>query len=123
MFIEISNRRIPWSAAGFEVGKGWRPLVRWLCYYCHINDISILQIKEKWGTLRFYTNSPRAQAVRDVEWIADNMCEQCGTMENVSKGPRDPRATYGWIKTLCENCRGNPTQWDSKWRGEIERRT
>ena len=60
-----------------------------------------LQVKEKFGGLRFYT-SPTTNEVIDMinEYGSKSykICESCGTAENVEK------RGGGWIKVLCNNC-------------------
>jgi len=65
-----------------------------------------VQVKEKFGGLRFYIG-PVIQdkadevydAISEAESESFKTCEYCGTKENVTtKGP-------GWIKTLCNDCR------------------
>ena len=61
-----------------------------------------LQIKEKFGTLRYYVyggDSYAHNAIRKAEDESYNTCEKCGSKENVeTKG--------SWLKTLCNKCRG-----------------
>jgi len=62
--------------------------------------IKIIQIKEKFGGLRIYTNIYNDDAeliLKDAERKAKYTCECCGSHNNVtSKG--------SWIKTYCEKC-------------------
>lgn len=66
----------------------------------------IVQIKEKFGTLRFYYNggNERVDAlVEFAEAMSGRICEECG-----DKGTRD---TVGWIKTHCvKHRRKNPNE-------------
>jgi hypothetical protein len=57
-----------------------------------------LQIKEKFGGLRFYIDgySEEAWAVIEIaEGECSKLCELCG-------GPGEIRTDLGWIVTLCE---------------------
>lgn len=83
------------------VGEGWQPLVRTL-----IQDITamgwdgeLVQIKEKFGGLRFYIGSASKEIhdrISEAERQADVTCEQCGA-------PGELRNT-SWWKTLCDTC-------------------
>lgn len=90
------------------VGKGWLPHIYWLCnwlqFHVRQNDhppIKAVQIKEKFGGLRFYTDSTTDMqhgAIAMIESLCERTCESCGAMKNVGK------TTDGWIQTLCGNC-------------------
>lgn len=100
---------------GFAVGAGWWPIIESLCN--HINhhvewrqeqlkkyqkgdgclDVSVNQIKEKLGGLRFYYSGGDDTVdgmVRMAESWAAHTCEICGQPGTIRSG--------GWIKTLCD---------------------
>jgi hypothetical protein len=91
-----------------NVGTGWHDLVRRLEQrLLEIDpDYELLQIKEKFGGLRYYANSgtttgdiladPFHMAISEAEAESDQTCERCGATEGVEQ-----RATFNWIKTLC----------------------
>ncbi len=87
----------------FPVGEGWRPLVEKLVNnICAIDKkVEILQIKEKFGTLRFYINGGNDKIyklIEEAEAESGKICEHCGSREDVT--------TEGdWILTLCNKCR------------------
>jgi len=92
---------------GFECGDGWYNLVYDLCSniqkYCDENDIQVeaVQVKQKFGTLRFYTcgaDDVIFNMIREAEDMSHKICEDCGTTEFVKI--RDGR----WIQTLCDGC-------------------
>lgn len=61
---------------------------------------SFVQIKEKFGTLRIYTdniNDSVAGAIMVAERLSACICESCG-----STGER--RSMRGWISTSCRSC-------------------
>jgi hypothetical protein len=69
--------------------------------------LRVVQIKEKFGTLRFYTSgvpgsgaepNPFMAAIRTAEALSGRMCETCG-------GPAKPEGTRGWWRTECEPCK------------------
>lgn len=67
-------------------------------------QVDILQIKEKFGGLRFYINGGD-DYINNIISFTENLsyytCEKCGTQKNVGR-------TNGWIYTLCEDCiKGN----------------
>lgn len=88
---------------GFSIQDGWRDLV------CDLIDqldslqvpFEILQIKEKFGGLRFYTYAKDAPKefralVEKAEAASLSLCEDCGGV-GVRRGD-------GWIRTLCKPC-------------------
>jgi len=109
---------------GFAVGEGWWPMLETLCGIIQshikqnndrrtkllennehnfpipeeINQIRIEQIKEKFGTLRFYYQGGD-EFVHGAVWMAESMsgqiCETCG-----DKGER---RNGGWVRTLCDH--------------------
>jgi len=63
---------------------------------CHIPVA--LQVKEKYGGLRFYVQSAtdeQHQTIAIVESISYSVCEQCGTTKDVHV------FNMGWMRTLC----------------------
>lgn len=92
---------------GFECGDGWFDLIDTLCATIqgyidsnpgkNIPQVVVDQVKEKFGTLRFYT-SGGDDMTRGMIWMAENMsgriCETCGNPGKQRGG--------GWIRTLCD---------------------
>jgi len=59
------------------------------------------QVKEKYGTLRFYvrrSTEQHAAIIREVEAMSSIVCETCG----MTTGTK--RYTDGWYRTLCPSC-------------------
>ena len=102
---------------GFAVGPGWWPIIESLCAtiqshidwnnqraekypelcYKQVPQVTVAQIKEKFGGLRFYYdggNDIIAGMVSMAEIWAEHACEECGK-------PGQSR-TGVWIKTLCD---------------------
>jgi len=97
---------------GFECGDGWYGIINELSEqleWLNKTDavlIEAVQVKEKFGTLRFYTQ------IRDcdsgfpwhmVDALCDDagvrsgtICEECGQYGRLREG--------GWIRTLCDQC-------------------
>jgi len=102
-----TNTRLPRS--GFYAGVGWFPIIEDLCNrihtYCTRMGIAfpiVLQVKEKFGTLRFYVDYAD-ECIHDLVSVAEhessNVCEQCGAIGATTGG----HGLY-WIKTLCSLC-------------------
>jgi len=96
---------------GICCGKGWFWLIDILCQNLQYDtdnngypQVEAVQVKEKFGGLRFYTNGEDKKHSGMI-WLAESMslhiCEECGTTKNVSQNEQ------GWIRTLCKECRKN----------------
>lgn len=109
--------------SGFDgsVGAGWVPILDRLSADLKAMgwDGSVSQIKEKFGTLRFYANTsgvPDDQKdafwarIRQAEAESATTCEDCG-----APGTTGAKPGRFWILTLCDACRGGPI--DSEHRG------
>lgn len=114
---------------GFEVGDGWYGILDTLCGLIthHVNyhnkDVEVRkqkaaagatfapelleeykmphieQVKEKFGTLRFYVSSGDSYVHRWIEFaeaMSACVCENCGKPGKQRSG--------GWILTLCDEC-------------------
>jgi hypothetical protein len=103
-----SDGRMPVAMFGIECGEGWKGILEKLfddirsmsCANPGMPPVTVHQIKEKFGALRFYYDGGDenvAQAVRDAEHASYETCELCGTTENVGH-------TSGWILTCCGEC-------------------
>lgn len=94
---------------GFAVGAGWYPILEKLCANIqhHIDwkekqgnpvpQVTVAQIKEKFGGLRFYYDGGDeyiSGLVNMAESWADVACEECGAPGKRRDG--------GWIRTLCD---------------------
>jgi len=93
---------------GIECGKGWFFLIDQLCSQLQFDidrnnepQIEAVQVKEKFGSLRFYTNgvTDRQDGMIDLACSMSNyICEACGSTEKVTQ-------SKGWITTRCASCR------------------
>ncbi len=101
---------------GFAVGAGWWPIIEALCtniqhhidwnnknfekgytQYKQVPQVTVEQIKEKFGGLRFYYQGGDEHIsgmVRMAESWAGHSCEECGAPGEMRSG--------GWVKTLCD---------------------
>ena len=108
LFANIGQRGSP-MCFGLEVGDGWAGIISTMCWILNQKDTSKTfrfdQIKEKFGLLRAYHsggNEYMAGVVRMAEDMSGRTCEVCGQPGEQRKG--------GWIKTLCDRCRGGESQ-------------
>ncbi len=101
---------------GISCGDGWFNIIDSLCrnIQSHVEYLSAgiedeeekqsiqvvaQQIKEKFGSLRFYHSNGDdyiSGMVRMAESFSEKTCEYCGNKAEVR--------TKGWIKNLCSNC-------------------
>lgn len=92
------------------VGAGWRPLLERLFdmigpggWYESL-QVLVVQVKEKFGTLRFYVhignNEDEAlvkgfhDEINSAEADSSSRCEECGGLGTLDR-------SHGWLKTLC----------------------
>jgi hypothetical protein len=87
----------------FDCGLGWKSLLDRIFEAMKDTDIKVLQVKEKFGGLRFYTDWVNDKVDKViVKACAESYktCENCGSKEEVT-------TEGGWLKTLCKKCREN----------------
>ncbi len=97
---------------GFSCGDGWYNIIDGLAFLIQRENeklkengenitIQAVQVKQKYGSLRFYTNYS-TDYIEGAIHMAENMsvciCEECGSTDGVTQ-------TTGWIRTLCKRCR------------------
>ena len=110
---------------GFECGDGWYWLIDNLCSSIQwridhpswkngapieIPQVIAVQVKEKFGGLRFYVDSATSEIhtiISFAESLSMSICEFCGTTKNVGH-------TSGWITTICEEC--HKKSWIKDWK-------
>lgn len=93
--------------SGCDIRPGWENLIDNLCAVLEDaikqlpeelrEHVHVAQIKEKYGTLRFYMTQETpyiSGAIAVAELLSEDMCETCG-----EKGKR---RQGGWILTLCD---------------------
>ncbi len=105
-----SREPIAW---GITCGDGWFSLIDSLCAYLmklqerekNEKPIRVVQIKEKFGTLRFYVMgvparedklNPYYSVIHFAEQLSATICEECGNAGALREG--------GWWRTLCDPC-------------------
>lgn len=119
LFRDLHNEKASMNSTcmvwGLECGDGWfnildelgsklEPLIANL-----VKDkpelgeaYTAIQVKEKFGGLRFYMNGTTdeiEELISEAEDLSYKTCEKCGS-------PGKANAT-GWISTLCDKCRSN----------------
>jgi hypothetical protein len=84
-----------------EIGDGWADLIiamsGWIAELGLPEGYRADQIKEKYGTLRWYDNSGDEMIDRIVtagEWLSDHLCDKCGRPGQLREG--------GWLVTRCD---------------------
>lgn len=96
----ITESLIPF---GFECGDGWFNLIYELSEKITKLDpnCEAVQVKEKFGGLRFYTNGNIDEVdslIDEYEETSYHTCEECGDTTTAKE-----RGGY-WIRTLCDKC-------------------
>ncbi len=92
-------------AFGVQTGDGWYWLIDQLCRQLTVYykpEIKAVQIKEKFGGLRFYVSNPTIEqygAIKFAETLSLSICENCGSTKNVKQ------TNTSYIQTLCEECK------------------
>ena len=109
------GRDNPFELFGFECQDGWFRPILWLSRYLQsyidqqnhtsekypeqylpVKQIKVVQVKEKFGTLRFYVeggNQHTHAVISFAEYMSGFICETTGQTENVGYNKK------GWIKT------------------------
>jgi len=96
---------------GMECDDGWYWLIDSLCEsiqnyteYNKVPQFVATQVKEKYGTLRFYGDGGD-ELIDGMIWLAEHqsgtICEKCGKPGDSKVEGGNP---YGWMKTLCKYC-------------------
>ena len=103
---DMSTTAMCW---GFECGDGWYNIIDAACaqimnraYNNRLNNVKFpevvaTQVKEKYGTLRFYYNGGDDYVdgvVSMAESMSERTCETCGAPGKLRQG--------GWYRTLCD---------------------
>lgn len=94
------------------LGEGWQKafgkllledIDQELRKYNYRDKYRILQVKEKYGSLRWYDNGGANEATTKYEYISENVCYFCGR-------PDTAMTNLGWILPVCPKC------YEKKWR-------
>lgn len=107
-----SNQPVQLNLYGFQCGDGWYDIIDSLAEYIERQpvDMQVVQVKEKFGMLRFYytiTNSEDEGysymingAVQFAKEMSAYVCEECGDSG-------EHRKDGGWFRTRCDSCFDN----------------
>lgn len=122
-----SKTCMSWMHGGIDIGDGWIPLLKKLFDFCQFNhdrngypQLVAEQIKEKFGTLRFYyhfeeckTDHPHKKseeylegAIEFASFLTSEICEFCGK----------PSKVHGkqWRTTECKECEDERSRFNTK---------
>lgn len=101
---------MPLEVERTAVGEGWQSLIDEADQVLRDiigGDYELLQIKEKFGGLRFYWMAPKgtsqdkfrraAEKVHEIEDRSTSICEACGA-------PGEQFTVGSWVKTECPSC-------------------
>lgn len=89
---------------GFECGDGWFELIKKLCEDIQAlnrdKDFEVMQVKEKYGSLRFYcygSDDAIYDLIEKAEKDSETICENCGKIGSIDYDA-------GWLSCRCEEC-------------------
>jgi hypothetical protein len=88
---------VPYDRAALCCGPGWAPLINELVEEARKRDITIQQVKQKFGALRFYIEEKPEdflEMIRQAELRSVHICEECGADGEL-------RVVGEWWKTEC----------------------
>ena len=104
--LQVLHKRHDKAVAGFECGPGWADLLD--AAFASLKDIAPdrdwapSQIKEKYGTLRFYWHGDLPdlgdEIISATEHLSGHICEVCGALGVL-------HTDYGWWSTRCKEHR------------------
>lgn len=76
-----------------------------------INEFQWIQVKEKYGTLRLYSNGAPDEVLElehKYDYVSGHICINCGRI-NV------PTLTDGWVEPLCRECYNKGIEKQRRW--------
>src|SRR3990167_3133713 len=120
-------KKHPLEYGGVEGGTGWKVLYEPLIELCNLKGIKVLQVKEKFGGMRFYTYGEGLNdLIRAAESASYHTCEVCVESgvsgwategKPIYKVTTCPSRTSSWTRSLCDPCR---EAWDLKREAETK---
>ena len=99
-----------WDGTGWETLWKTKYMPRLFKEYDNMSDedkkcFRILDTKQKYGTLRCYTNKKGEGDLETIlEWVSECTCEVCGTEPRTVDGYREIWQTRNWITNMCKDC-------------------
>ena len=117
----MAAHRWPYEMFGVQCSEGWKSLYEPLLELCKLYNIPVLQVKEKFCGLRFYTGAMDTKIdtlIAAAEHYSYKVCEDCGAtgMDYIESAGFVNRVTTGesrtstWLRSLCAPCR---EKWDT----------
>lgn len=112
LFDDIASIKPEWFAGlryGIEAGDGWHALIKKLVVSLHyasldrpvdFKEFKVVQIKEKFGGLRFYTSTSSFISyffIHSAERESYTTCEMCGRSGQLGN-------IGNWLRTTCNDC-------------------
>lgn len=108
----FSQKDLPMSQTcmcwGIECGDGWYGIIDKFCdkltkylETVDIGDVTFSQVKEKYGSIRVYTDGGDDvvyDMISDLEDESEKVCMMCGTT------PSKIRNHCGWYTSMCDSC-------------------
>lgn len=94
------NFRTRWPNVGIECGEGWIGILDLLAEKLS-PGVKVLQVKEKFGTLRFYINRGTEadhNLISQAEAQSAVTCELCGAEGSIG-------SNKGWVVCRCKKCK------------------
>lgn len=87
---------------GISTGDGWYHILDQMCQKIQETGkkVEFTQVKEKFGTLRVYTNYHEDDVEDIITWavkLSAVTCEECGNPGKINRG--------GWLSVRCKKCR------------------
>ena len=127
LYTECGDQQ-PFALFGFECNDGWFRLILWLSRYLQdyidqqneyakkypdkylpVKQIKVVQVKEKFATLRFYIeggNERTHDIISFAEYISGFICEETGKTNNIGVNKK------GWSKTQYIDGTKNPKHYN-----------
>lgn len=103
---DMKDETISCLAFGFECMDGWYGLLVSLLTEISKETVPenfvIAQIKEKFGSLRFYVDNSTTEIyniISKYEKLSETTCEVCGKTGKLQRG------NTGWYSVRCDNCK------------------
>ncbi|NKQ80346.1 hypothetical protein C3Y90_23735 [Rhizobium sp. UPM1134] len=105
-----------------DVGIGWLPLIREFVESAlpHDPSLTMLEVKEKWGGMRIWCDTPVLQArlaKAKAEFKSSSTCEVCGAEGYIRRPPPD---RFAWWRCLCdEHASEDQRSWGTRHQGAM----
>ena len=93
---------------GFSIGDGWLPLVEQLTKDLLVTypELKVKQVKEKFGALRYYTDSAPPEVSDKINTLINDACNQSAHICELCGQPGKIIYRGGWYRARCKNHEG-----------------